>query len=126
MRTWSRRSFFGMPNLPQIYTRSRHGAAGFFVEARRVVLVSWWCLTRILRPTPFGRQGVNGLGALSAITPPVSTRTHDTDRNRESVVTLRKKRAAQFTDRSIPFVRDNARHPRPASVLAAAARLTMT
>ena len=40
--------------------------------------------------------------------------THDTTINRESVVTLRKTRADQFTDRPIPLVLDNARYQRNA------------
>ncbi|MDA8194642.1 MAG: helix-turn-helix domain-containing protein [Thermaerobacter sp.] len=60
-------------------------------------------LTGVRRsPTPSGRQRVNGLGSLPAITPPAIPVTHDTTINRESVVTLRKKWAAQFTDRPIP------------------------
>ncbi|MDA8195157.1 MAG: hypothetical protein M0Z53_14365, partial [Thermaerobacter sp.] len=39
----------------------------FFVDAAHVVLGAGlgylWCLTRILLPTPSGRQRVNGLGA---------------------------------------------------------------
>ncbi|MDA8193458.1 MAG: hypothetical protein M0Z53_05620 [Thermaerobacter sp.] len=89
--------------------------------------VSWvpgyvWCLTRILWPTPSGRQRVNGLRALPAITPPVIPVTHDTDINRESVVTLRKNRAEPVTDRPIPLVLDNARYERHASVMAEAER----
>ncbi len=48
------------------------------------------------------------------ITHQVITVTHDTDINRESVVTLLKQLAARFTDRPIPLVFDNARYQRNA------------
>ena len=46
--------------------------------------------------------------------------------NSESVVTLLKKLAAQFTDLPITLVLDNARYQRNATVMAEAARLAMT
>ncbi|MDA8194178.1 MAG: transposase [Thermaerobacter sp.] len=52
--------------------------------------------------------------------------THDTTINRESVVTLLKNLAAQFTDLPIPLVLDNARYQRHADVMAEAARLEIT
>ncbi|MDA8193451.1 MAG: transposase [Thermaerobacter sp.] len=85
-----------------------------------------WCLARILLPTPSGRQRVNVLGALHAITHQVITVTHDTTINSESVVTLLKKLAAQFTDLPITLVLDNARYQRNATVMAEAERLAIT
>ena len=52
------------PTLDEAQAGRRHV---FFVDAAHFVLGaglgSWWCLTRILLPTPSGRQRVNGLGA---------------------------------------------------------------
>ncbi len=54
----------------------------FFVDAAHFVLGAWpgylWCLTRILLPTPSGRQRFNVLGALHAITHQVITVTNYT------------------------------------------------
>ena len=52
--------------------------------------------------------------------------THDTTINSESVVTLLKKLAQQFTDLPITLVLDNARYQRNAYVMAEAARLEIT
>ena len=64
-----------------------------------------WCLTRVLLPTPSGRQRFNVLSSLHAVV----TVTNDTSLNSESVVTLLQKLAGQFTTRTITMVVDHAR-----------------
>lgn len=102
----------------------------FFVDAAHFVLGAWlgylWCLTRVLLPTPSGRQRFNVLGALHAITHEVVTVTNDTYINTGSVVTLLSKLAAQFTTLPITLVLDNARYQRNAYVMAEAERLGIT
>ena len=73
-----------------------------------------WCLTRVLLPTPSGRQHFNGLGALHAVTHEVITVTNDTYINSESVVTLLNQLVKRFTDLPITLVPDNARYQRKA------------
>ena len=100
------------------------------VDAAHLVLGawlgSWGCLTRVLLPTPSGRQRLNVLGALHAVTHEVITVTHDTDINSESVVTLLKKLAERFTDLPFTLVLDNARDQRNAYAMVEAERLGMT
>lgn len=85
-----------------------------------------WCLTRILLPTPSGRQRFNGLAALHAITHQVIPVTNDTDINSESVVTLLKNLVERFTDLPITLVLDNASYQRNAYGMAEAERLEIT
>lgn len=99
----------------------------FFVDAAHFVLGAWlgylWCRTRVLLPTPSGRQRFNVLGALHAITHEVITVTNDTYINTESVVALLTILAERFTDLPITLVLDNARYQRNACVIAEAERL---
>ncbi len=101
-----------------------------FVDAAHFVLGAWlgylWCLTRVLLPTPSGRQRFNVLGALHAVTHEVITVTNDTYINSESVVTLLNELVKRFTDLPITLVLDNARYQRNAYVMAEAARLEIT
>ncbi len=94
----------------------------FFVDAAYFVLGtslgSWWCLTRLLLPTPSGRQCLNG----HAVTHEVITVTNDTDINLESVVTLLNQLVKRFTDLPIPLVLDNARYQCQASGMSEAER----
>ena len=102
----------------------------FFVDAAHFVLGAWlgylWCLTRVLLPTPSGRQRFNVLGALHAVTHEVITVTNDTYINSESVVTLLNQLVKRFTDLPITLVLDNARYQRNAYVMAEAERLGIT
>ncbi len=101
-----------------------------FVDAAHFVLGAWlgylWCLTRVLLPTPSGRQRFNVLGALHAVTHEVITVTNDTYINSESVVTLLNELVKRFTDLPITLVLDNARYQRNAYVMAEAERLGIT
>ncbi len=100
------------------------------MDAAHFVLGAWlgylWCLTRVLLPTPSGRQRFNVLGALHAVTHEVITVTNDTYINSESVVTLLTKLTERFTDRPITLVLDNARYQRNNYVMAEADRLGIT
>ncbi len=102
----------------------------FFVDAAHFVLGAWlgylWCVTRVMLPTPSGRQRFNVLGALHTVTHEVVTVTNDTYINSESVVTLLKKLAERFTDLPITVVLDNARYQRNAYVMTEAERLGIT
>ncbi len=115
------------PALDEAKAGRRHV---LFVDAAHFVLGAWlgylWCLTRVLLPTPSGRQRFNGLGALHAITHEVVTVTTDTYINSECVVMLLTKLAERFTDLSITLVLDNARYQRNAYVMAEAERLGIT
>jgi len=99
----------------------------FFVDAAHFVLGAWlgylWCLTRVLLPTPSGRQRFNVLGALHAITHEVVTVTNDTYINTDSVLTLLSLLKKRFTDLPITLVLDNARYQRNTCVMTEAERL---
>ena len=115
------------PVLEEAQEGQRHV---FFLDAAHFVLGAWlgylWCLTRILLPTPSGRQRFNVLGALHAITHEILTVTTDTYINSQSVVELFTQLAARFTDLPITVVLDNARYQRNHFVMAEAERLGIT
>ncbi len=102
----------------------------FFVDAAHFVLGAWlgylWCLTRVLLPTPSGRQRFNVLGALHAITHEIITVTNDTYINSTSVVALLERLAERFSDLPITVILDNARYQRNKFVMAEADRLKIT
>jgi transposase len=71
-----------------------------------------WCFTRRWIKTPSGRQRLNVLGALNAITYEVITVTNLTYINAESVCQLLQKLAALGLQVPITLVLDNARYQR--------------
>ena len=67
---------------------------------------------RLFLPTPSGRQRLNVLGALNALTHEVLTVINETYINSESVCQLLRKIAAVAAGRPVTLVLDNARYQR--------------
>ena len=90
------------------------------MDAAHFVLGAWlgylWCLTRVLLPTPSGRQRFNVLGALHAVTHEVITVTNDPYINSDSVVTLLNTLAERFVDLPMTLVLDNALTQKPDAI----------
>jgi transposase len=99
----------------------------FFVDAAHFVLGAYlgflWCLTRIFVRAPSGRQRLNVLGALNAVTHELITVTNESYINAISVGELLEKIAALGLSTPITLIMDNARYQRCAYVLEMAARL---
>ena len=100
------------------------------MDAAHFVLGAWlgylWCLTRVLLPTPSGRQRFNVLGALHAVTHEVITVTNDPYINSDRVVTLLNTLAERLVDLPMTLVLDNARYQRNTYVMSEADRLGIT
>ncbi len=115
------------PVLDEAQAGRRHV---FVVDAAHFVLGAWlgylWCLTRVLLPTPSGRQRFNVLGALHAVTPEVITVTNDPYINSDRVVTLLNTLAERLVDLPMTLVLDNARYQRNTYVMSEADRLGIT
>jgi transposase len=92
--------------------------AVFFVAAAHVVFGAFlgylWGFARCWSKAPSGRQRFNGLGALHAITPEVSTVTNCTDITAESVCQFLRKLGALGLQGPITLVLANARSQRGA------------
>lgn len=101
------------PRLDEAVAGQRHV---FFVDAAHFVLgafLGWlWTAARLFVPTPSGRQRFNVLGALHAVTREIRTVTNTTYITATEVCQLLTQLAAQFPDRPITVVLDNARYQR--------------
>ena len=99
----------------------------FFVDAAHFVLgayLGWlWCFARVVVHAPSGRQRLNVLGALHAITHQLITVTNDSYINAASVCELLEKIALLGLYTPITVVMDNARYQRCRLVLERAAHL---
>jgi transposase len=99
----------------------------FFVDAAHFVLSAYlgflWCFTRVLVRAPSGRQRLNVLGALNAMTHELITVTNDSYINSISVGELLEKIAALGLSTPITIIMDNARYQRCKYVSEIAARL---
>jgi transposase len=76
------------------------------------LLATVWCWVRLFLPTPSGRQRLNVLGALNALTHEVLTVINETYINSESVCQLLRKTAAVAAGHPVTLVLDNARYQR--------------
>jgi transposase len=97
-------------------------AAHFVYGAFLCVL---WCAQRLFVKTPAGRQRLNVLAALNAVTKEVVSVTNDTYVTAETVCTLLYRLAALHVGVPITLVLDNARYQRCALVQEVAARLNI-
>lgn len=88
----------------------------YFVDAAHFVLQAFlgflWCFQRIFIKAPCGRQRLNVLGALNAISHEVITVVNETYINAQSVCELLVKIAQQRDSHPITLVMDNARYQR--------------
>lgn len=112
------------PRLAEAHAGQR---AVFFVDAAHFVLAPFlgflWSLTRVFIPAPAGRQRLNVLGALNAITHELIMVTNATYITAESVCELLHKLAALHLGVPITIFLDNARYQKCALVKATAASL---
>lgn len=103
--------------------------AVFFVDAAHFVLAPFlgflWSLTRVFLKAPAGRQRVNVLGALNALTHELITVTNDTYITAESLCALLKKLAALNLTVPITVFLDNARYQKCGLVQTVAAGLNI-
>lgn len=86
----------------------------FFMDAAHFVLNPFlcavWCLTRLFIKAPAGRQRLNVVGAVHAITKQIVTLCNDTYVNGEVVAQFLRKLRAEFADLPLVIVLDNARY----------------
>jgi len=110
------------PRLTQAQEGQR---AVYFVDAAHFVYGAFlgvlWCLQRLFVKTPSGRQRLNVLGALNAVTQEIVSVANDTYVTAETVCTLLVRLAALHVGMPITVVLDNARYQRCALVQALAA-----
>jgi len=88
----------------------------YFVDAAHFVLAPLfgllWCFTRIFIKTPAGRNRLNVLGALNAITREVVSVINETFVNADTVRELLKKIRSLHPNTPITLILDNARYQR--------------
>ena len=82
-----------------------------------------WCFTRLFVRTPHGRQRLNVLGALDAISKEVVTVINETYINAMAVIELLFKLAAANPNIPITVILDNARYQRCNAVIECAQKL---
>lgn len=86
----------------------------FFVDAAHFVLLPFvgilWCFARVFIKAAAGRNRINVLGALDAVTLKLETVVNTTYVNAETVAELLEKLAERFTQLPIYLVLDNARY----------------
>jgi len=86
----------------------------FFMDAAHFVLgvflCSLWCFTRLFVKAPAGRQRLNVLGAVNAITKKIDFLTNTTYINAEVIADFLHQLAAKYNDLPIVIVLDNARY----------------
>jgi transposase len=99
----------------------------FFVDAAHFVLSAClskvWCFERLFIASPSGRQRLNVLGAVNALTKEIITVVNETYINAESVCLLLAQLAARYPGELITVVLDNARYQKCALVTGYAASL---
>jgi transposase len=91
----------------------------FFMDAAHFVppggpvnpyLCAVWCLARLFIKAPAGRQRLNVVGAVQAITKQIVTLCNDTYVNGEVIAQFLRKLRAEFADLPLVIVLDNARY----------------
>lgn len=102
----------------------------FFMDAAHFVLGPYlcavWCLTRLFIKAPAGRQRLNVVGAVHAITKELVIHSNLTYVNAEVIAEFLKKLAAQYSDLPIVIVLDNARYQHCKFITLLAAQLNIT
>jgi len=84
-----------------------------------------WCLQRLFVKTPAGRQRLNVLAALNAVTKEIVSVANDTSVTAETVCTLLYRLAAVHVGMPLTLVLDNVRYQRCALVQEVAAQLNI-
>lgn len=86
----------------------------FYMDAAHFVLMPFvgilWCFARVFIKAAAGRNRINVLGALDAVTLKLETVINTTYINAQTIAELLEKLAKQFTQRPIYVVLDNARY----------------
>ena len=99
----------------------------FFVDASHFVFAAFlgylWCFARVFVRTPHGRQRLNVLGALNAVSKKVVTVINETYINASTVMELLDKLVVASPNIPITVVLDNARYQRCNAVIAHAQKL---
>lgn len=99
----------------------------YFVDAAHFVFTAFlgylWCFTRIFVRTPHGRQRLNVLGALDAVSKEVVTVINETYINAAAVMELLEKLVVASPGIPITVVLDNARYQRCNAVIEHARKL---
>ncbi len=99
----------------------------YFVDAAHFVLAPFfgmlWCLARIFIRTPAGRNRLNVLGALNAISKKLVSVTNETYVNAETVMELFAKLRCHHPEQAITVVLDNARYQKCRAVFSLAKEL---
>ena len=102
----------------------------FFMDAAHFVLgvflCSLWCFTRLFVKSPAGRQRLNVLGAVNAITKQVEFLTNTTYINAEVIADFLHQLAAKYNDLPIMIVLDNARYQHCQFIITLAKELGIT
>jgi transposase len=91
-----------------------------------VFLCSLWCFTRLFVKAPAGRQRLNVLGAVNAITKQIDFLTNTTYINAEVIADFLHQLAAKYHDLPIVIVLDNARYQHCKYIVALAEKLGIT
>ena len=99
-------------------TRYRSGSEGevhlFFSDAAHFVLTPFicrlWCMFRVFIKASAGRNRINVLGAVNAITKEVTTLTNTTYITSDTLIEFLKLLKEKFMDKPIAIVLDNARY----------------
>ena len=93
--------------------QSRSGRA-LFMDAAPFVLPPFvcclWCLTRMFIPAAAGRNRINVLGAVDALTKEVTTCTNTTYICADSLIAFLKQLSKKYGDKPLTIVVDNARY----------------
>lgn len=112
------------PRLAEAEQGKRHV---LFMDAAHFVLHPFlgflWCFARVFIPAPSGRQRLNVLCALHAISRQIITLVNETYINAESVAILLRQVAVTFADLPITIVLDNARYQHCQLIIELAANL---
>lgn len=96
----------------------------FFLDAAHFVLGPFvcclWCVARLFIKAASGRNRINVLGAVHAISKKVVTLCNTTYITADTLITFLKQLKRQFSDKPITIVLDNARYQHCAAVIKAA------
>lgn len=106
---------FLIKTLKPLIAKSQTGKCHlFFMDAAHFVLMPFvgvlWCFSRLFIKAAPGRDRINVLGALNFVTRKMETIVNTTYVNAQTVAALLDKLAAQYGDKPIYLVLDNARY----------------
>lgn len=112
---------------PAIKAARRGECHLLFMDAAHFVLQPFlcclWCLTRLFLPASAGRNRINVLGAVDAITKEVTTYINTTYICADSLLTFLRQLRTKYSDKPVAIVLDNARYQHCAAVKSYAASI---